>query len=211
MLTDSDAAHAHWQRVYASGDPARASWHQAVPRLSLDLVERTDVGLDAAVIDVGGGSSLLVDHLLDRGYLDVSVLDLSSRAIAHARDRLEARAELVTWLCEDVTAMIPERRYAVWHDRALFHFLGDPVDRALYAAVLYEAVEPGGWVILATHAPDGPTSCSGLPTCRYDGPALAAELGQGFLLVEEHRETHRTPSGGEQRFAWSVFRRSDDF
>jgi hypothetical protein len=124
MLTDSDAAHAHWQRVYASGDPARASWHQAVPRISLELIERTDVGLDGAV--------------------------------------------------------------------------------------LYEAVEPGGWVILATHAPDGPTSCSGLPTCRYDGPALAAELGQGFHLVEEHRETHRTPSGGEQRFAWSVFRRSDD-
>jgi hypothetical protein len=99
----------------------------------------------------------------------------------------------------------------VWHDRALFHFLTDEVDRALYAAVLYEAVEPGGWVILGTFAPDGPRVCSGLETCRYDGRSLSVELGQGFRLVDERPETHRTPSGIEQRFAWSVFRRSEDF
>lgn len=202
----SDAVEAHWQRVYAAPDPASASWHQALPRLSLELIERTGVDPAAAVIDVGGGTSLLVDHLLDRGFLDVTVLDVSARGIALSRERLGARSELATWLCEDVTALIPERQYTIWHDRALFHFLTDPVDRALYAAVLYEAVEPGGWVILGTFAPDGPDVCSGLPACRYDGAALRSELGAGFTLELELRETHRTPSGAEQRFAWALFR-----
>lgn len=210
-MEDQDALQSHWQRVYSTVDLDRASWHQRTPDISVDLIERTDTGLDAAIIDVGGGASLLVDHLLDRGYLDVTVLDVSSRALALARERLDARAEFVSWVCEDVTAMIPERQYAVWHDRALFHFLTDEVDRALYAAVLYEAVSPGGWVIIGTFAPEGPVVCSGLKTCRYDGRALAAELGQGFRLVDERRETHRTPSGAEQLFAWSVFRRSEDF
>jgi hypothetical protein len=151
-----------------------------------------------------------VDHLLERGYLDVTVLDVSSRALGLARERLDARAELVNWLCEDVTALIPERRYAVWHDRALFHFLTDDVDRALYAAVLYEALEPGGWAIFGTYAPDGPTTCSGLETLRYDGRTLAAELGPGFRLEEERRETHHTPGGAEQKYSWAVLRREPD-
>lgn len=211
MVEEPDASQSHWQRVYSSKDPERASWHQPSPHTSVDLIEAAEKSRDSAVIDVGGGASVLVDRLLDLGYLDVTVLDVSSRALALARERLDARAEFVKWICEDVTAMIPERQYAVWHDRAMFHFLTDEIDRALYTAVLYEAVEPGGWVILGTFAPDGPEACSGLETCSYDGPGLAAELGNGFRLVDERRETHTTPAGVEQRFAWSVFRRSDDF
>ena len=205
---DSNPVESHWQRVHSSADPAAASWHQAVPRMSIDLIGQTGVDVAAPILDAGGGSSLLVDHLLDQGFLDVTVLDLSANAIDLARKRLEARAEMANWICGDVTSMIPERTYSVWHDRALFHFLTDPVDRALYAAVLYEAVESDGWIILGTFAPDGPEACSGLPACRYDGSSLGQELGTGFVLEAEHRETHRTPAGVEQRFAWSVFRRS---
>lgn len=209
MTDESSAVEAHWQRVYGTKDPTRATWYQEVPRYSIDLIERTGVDPISPIIDAGGGASPLVDHLIERGYTDLTVLDVSSAALGHARDRLGERASGVDWICEDVTAMIPDRRYAVWHDRAVFHFLTDPVDRALYAAVLYEAVEPGGWVIIGTFAPDGPDACSGLRCCRYGGEDLAVELGGGFELVEERRELHRSPDGVEQRFAWSVFRRPD--
>lgn len=204
---DADALEDHWQRLWTRKAPDQVTWFQPVPAVSLDLVER--IGLDPLdpIIDAGAGASLFVDRLLDLGFADVTVLDVSSKAIALAKERLGERSHDVTWLCEDITSWIPDRCFRLWHDRAVFHFLTDPVDRALYAAVLYEALEPGGYAAIGTFAPEGPSKCSGLPVCRHDAASLQMEFGPAFELVHEERERHVSPGGVEQIFAWSLFRR----
>ena len=158
------------------------------------------------MIDVGGGTSALGERLLDAGYA-VAVLDVSAAALARARSRLGARADAVRWIVADVTADPDLGAHDCWHDRAVFHFLTERADRRRYAALLARSVPSGGHAIIATFAPDGPDKCSGLPVCRYDGPALAAELGHALTLVRETRETHVTPWGKPQSFQYSVFRR----
>ena len=205
-MSDLDAK-AHWEAVYRDRLATDVSWYQREPHLSLRMIDDAGVNHDAAVIDVGGGASVLVDRLIDKGFTDLTVLDVSSRALEQARERLGARADRVAWLVTDVTRYRPERLFDLWHDRAAFHFLTAAEDRARYVAVLDEAVKAGGWVVIAAFAPDGPRQCSGLPIVRYDGPALAAELGPGYRLEDEARETHLTPAGREQRFGFYRFRR----
>lgn len=154
------------------------------------------------MIDVGGGASVLVDTLLAQGYTDLTVLDISRTALAKARERLGANSAQVEWICNDIRAFEPRRGYRLWHDRALFHFLNDPADQARYVEVLQAAVERGGQVIIATFAVGGPERCSGLDIIQYDGRRLMATIGTGFRLLWEGRETHRTPTGANQRFAW---------
>ena len=197
---------AHWEEVYGSRLAVETSWYQAVPETSLALIVRSGVGREAPLIDIGGGASLLVDHLLESGYSDLTVLDVSAAALRQAQQRLGSRAAQVEWLECDVTALEPQRRYALWHDRAAFHFLTDAEDRRRYVAALRRALQPGGQVVIAAFTPDGPTRCSGLDIVRYDAAGLAAELGAGFRLEEECRETHRTPAGREQRFGFYRFR-----
>jgi SAM-dependent methyltransferase len=199
---------AHWDGVYGRLAVDEVSWYQERPASSLRLVARTGKGAAATVIDVGGGASRLVDALLDAGFAQVGVLDVSETALAGARQRLGPRAARVRWIQADVTRWKPDRTWDVWHDRACFHFLVDPRDRAAYRAVLGAAVAPGGQVIIGTFAPDGPERCSGLPVVRYDAAALAAELGPAFRLVETLAEDHRTPSGKIQRFQYSRFERA---
>jgi 2-polyprenyl-3-methyl-5-hydroxy-6-metoxy-1,4-benzoquinol methylase len=182
----------HWEAAYADG-PSEVSWYQPRPEISLELIGATGASLEAAILDVGGGASTLVDCLLDAGRLSVAVLDISASALAQARTRLAARASLVTWFEADVTKFDPPSRFAVWHDRAVFHFLTAPEDRRAYVDTLMRALQPGGDVIIATFAPDGPLKCSGLEIVRYDEASIAAELGAAFVLRESRRETHRTP------------------
>ena len=198
---------AHWERVYRGKQPTETSWYQAEPALSLELIGNGGVGPGDGLIDVGGGASLLVDHLLARGYGDVTVLDLSAEALQHARRRLGPDAQRVAWIVADVTEFVPTRTFALWHDRAAFHFLTDPADRWRYVQVLEAALEPGGQAIIAAFAPDGPERCSGLDIVRYDADTLGAALGGGFRLLEERRESHRTPQGREQRFGFYRFLR----
>lgn len=205
---EDDSLEIHWQRVWSKKDPDQVTWYQPDPAVSLELVERADLEPTAGVIDVGAGASLFVDRLLTSGFTDLTVLDVSSRAIGFVKERLGPAAESVTWLCEDITAWIPDRTFRFWHDRAVFHFLTDPVDRALYAAVLYEALEPGGFAAIGTFAPEGPDRCSGLSVVRHDAASLQAEFGPAFELVHEQRETHVSPGGIRQEFAWSLFRRT---
>jgi SAM-dependent methyltransferase len=197
----------HWEQVYRTRAPEQVSWYQPEARNSLELIRRAGPDCAAAIIDIGGGASTLVDSLVDADYRDVTVLDLAPDALAIARARLGARADSVHWMTADILAAeLPAARYDIWHDRAAFHFLTNPDDRARYVAQLRHALRPGGYLVMATFALDGPPRCSGLDVIRYSAESLADELGSGFELVESVREEHRTPSGAIQRFQYSLLR-----
>jgi len=195
----------HWQEVYTGKAVHETSWHQANPVTSLSLIETATAGPAASLIDVGGGASLLVDHLLKAGYRDLTVLDIAQAALAQARRRLGPKADAVEWIESDVTEFEPGRTWTIWHDRAAFHFLTGAADRRRYVKVLNRALADGGQAIIAAFALDGPSRCSGLDVVRYDAASLAAELGAGFVLQEERFEVHWTPAGREQRFGFYRF------
>lgn len=197
----------HWETVYSTKAENEVSWFQDDPAPSLELIDRVQPAPDAAVVDIGGGASRLVDRLLARGFRDVTVLDISASALDVAKARLGARARDVQWIVADVTAWQPARRFDLWHDRAAFHFLVDPADRAAYVACLTQALAPGGHAIIATFAEDGPEKCSGLPVNRYDPDGLAKELGGAFALVDSRRHDHSTPWNSNQRFRFSMFQK----
>lgn len=202
-------AKAHWEKIYHEKDPtADVSWHQAHPANSLRLIAAAGLAKDEAIIDVGGGASVLAGCLLDAGFQVVAVLDISAAALAHARHRLGPRAQAVSWIEADATTFEPPRAFHLWHDRAVFHFLTDASARRGYVRALKRTVVPGGHVIMATFATDGPSQCSGLEVVRYDAGSLGAELGAEFRLVEQCRERHVTPWQTEQRFAWFRFQRN---
>jgi len=207
-MTTAMGRREHWDGVFDGTDDADVSWFQAVPDASLELVDACGLPPDAALIDVGAGSSRMVDHLLDRGYQDVTVLDVSQAGLERSRARLGPRAGDVHWIVADVTRFEPARRYRLWHDRAVFHFLTDGADRLLYRSVAEAALAPGGWMILAAFAPHGPTRCSGLEVQRHDGASMAAALGASFTLVDERVVDHHTPSGAVQPFTFARFQRS---
>jgi 2-polyprenyl-3-methyl-5-hydroxy-6-metoxy-1,4-benzoquinol methylase len=193
----------HWEKVYRTKHPSEVSWYRPHLDVSLQLIEEAARNRDAHVIDVGGGESTLVDDLLARGYRNLSVLDVSSTALAVANERLGDKADQVNWLCADVTTFAFARHeYDVWHDRAVFHFLTDVRDRAAYVRQVAHAVKPGGHVIVATFGPEGPTKCSGLDVVRYDPSALHNEFGPSFQLVKHLTELHRTPAGSIQQFTY---------
>lgn len=197
----------HWDDVYQGRAPELMTWHQANPALSLSFVAASGLGPDAAIVDVGGGSSLLVDHLLDQGYTNLTVIDLSSIATGYAHQRLGDRADKVTWVEEDILKHRFETTFDVWHDRAVFHFLIDPADRERYVARLSDAVPIGGHVIVATFGLDGPAMCSGLAVQRYGPESLSQTLGPDFEAVNFEEETHHTPTGTTQQFLYGHFQR----
>ena len=197
----------HWDRIYRSKAPTEVSWYQPEARLSLELIHRVAPELDASVLDVGGGASTLADGLLSAGYRDVTVLDVAPAALARAEERLGERAAQVRWIVADVLdAPLPAASCAVWHDRAVFHFLTDARDRARYVAQVERVVRPGGHVIVASFGPEGPTRCSGLEVVRYSPDGMHAEFGASFRLLESMREDHRTPSGRMQAFVYCLCR-----
>ncbi len=200
----------HWERVYETKMPDSVSWFQEYADQSLRLIHHTGLGMDASIVDVGGGASVLVDGLVAEGYSDVTVLDLSSHALAIARHRLGGHADTVHWMEGDVTqAEFPPHRFDIWHDRAVFHFLTDPADRHAYVERVMKAVRPGGHVIIATFAEDGPDKCSGLPVMRYKPESLHAEFGDAFLLIGHENEAHHTPSGTVQQFVYCYCRKGN--
>jgi 2-polyprenyl-3-methyl-5-hydroxy-6-metoxy-1,4-benzoquinol methylase len=199
---------AHWENVYSTKGENEVSWFQESPAPSLELIELAKPTSDAAIVDIGGGASRLVDELLAHGLRNLTVLDLSEAALAAAKVRLGYKAAQVQWVVADVTKWYSTRVFDIWHDRAAFHFLTDPADHAAYVACLDKAIKPGGSVIIGTFALDGPEKCSGLSITRYDAASLGEVLGSGFELVHTRRHEHATPWAAIQRFQFSVFRRA---
>lgn len=196
----------YWEHVYQGRKVNEVSWYQEYPELSLQLIDASGIGSADAILDVGGGASVLVDHLLLQGFSRVAVLDISALALECARKRLSDQADRVEWIEADVTNFEPPHPFALWHDRAVFHFLTEAGDRQRYIEVLKKALDGGGFLILATFSLDGPQMCSGLPVERYDVDKMQATLGPAFRLLEYRPELHTTPSGGEQRFIYALFR-----
>ena len=195
----------HWEQVYRQKSDETLSWFQPRPEISLDLIHAVGLRKTEALIDVGGGASRLVDQLLAEGYTDLTVLDIAQQALITARTRLGNSASQVHWIAADLTAWQPGRSYRLWHDRAVFHFLTDPVERAAYRKNLEAALAPGGTAIIASFALEGPERCSGLPVQRYSPQTLAAELGSGFRLLQHRHDAHHTPADRIQQFQYSVF------
>jgi len=205
---ESQGGRAHWDQVHESKSPQEVSWIQEHPKLSLALIERAGIGLGAPILDVGGGVSHLVDHLLERGHSSISVLDISEAALDHTRRRLGPRAQQVNFIVGDALEVELPLGLRLWHDRAVFHFLTTPEARARYAKRLGRCVAPGGYALMATFAEDGPERCSGLPVMRFSADALHAELGlEAFERLETRQEVHHTPAGREQRFQYLLLRR----
>ena len=195
---------AHWNGIYAQRSPEEVSWYQADPRTSLALIAACNIAKNAAIVDVGGGASRLVDALLDLGMTNLTVLDIATAALDAARARLGAQAGAVHWVVSDVleAKLAPQD---LWHDRAAFHFLTDPAERLRYRSLLLDTVPPKGHVIIATFAADGPERCSGLPVQRYSTDSLCEEFGDGLSLVQAVTEDHGTPGGEQQRFLFGRF------
>ncbi len=195
----------HWDQIFSEGDEQR-SWYERRPDRSLDAIRRVRRA-DAAIIDVGGGSSRLASELLHAGFDDITVLDLSTTGLDLARKRLGRDANRVRWIADDLLAWTPDRHYTVWHDRALLHFFTDPRDRTAYARKLREALAPDGHVIIATFAPDGPDHCSGQPVHRYATNDILGLLGDDFALLDTDHDIHHTPSGTPQAFTHVIAHR----
>src|ERR1700724_735035 len=203
----SESRQAQWEGVYTKKGENEVSWFQENPAPSLELIAQVGATPASALIDIGGGASRLVDNLVDRGFEDVTVLDLSEAALEVAKGRLGGLAARVHWIVADATVWEPLKAYDIWHDRAAFHFLTEERERAAYVARLERALKVGGHAIIATFALDGPERCSGLAVVRYDPARLGQTLGRTFRLVDTRQHAHATPCGSNQSFQFSVFRR----
>lgn len=199
---------AHWENVYQTKGRDEVSWFAEHLDTSLRLITRNSGGKEAAIIDVGGGNSNLVDDLLEKGFTNLSTLDISAKALNDSKERLGKRADRVNWIAADIiNAELPHDHFDVWHDRAVFHFQTANADRQKYIECVKRSVRPGGHVIIASFSLDGPMKCSGLEVVRYSPESLGAEFGMSFELVETTSETHKTPFGTEQDFIYCVFRK----
>ena len=202
----SEDRHAHWEHVYSKKGENEVSWFEKNPALSLELIAQVGATAASPIIDIGGGASRLVDNLLQRGFENITVLDLSETALESAKARLGTDAARVHWVVADVTTWQPLKIYQIWHDRAAFHFLVNQGDRVAYVARLRQALKVGGYAIISTFALDGPERCSGLQITRYDPASLGETLRCGFEFVGSRQHIHATPWGTEQSFQCSVFR-----
>lgn len=199
--------HDHWEAIYGAKASQDVSWYRPHLDRSLKFINQAGLSPDAAIIDVGGGASTLVDDLLARGYCNVTVLDLSETAITQARTRLGTTADRVTWIVGDVTRLeLPEQRYEFWHDRAVFHFLTEQEDRERYISKVRHTLKPGGHIVVATFGPDGPERCSGLPVARYSPEGIHGQFGNQFAKIGSDGELHHTPWGSEQEFVYCYCR-----
>ena len=206
--TVSSQREAHWQQVYTQKSTEQVSWYRPHLDRSLALIAAAGLHPAARIVDVGAGASTLVDDLLDRGFTDIAVVDVASAALEAAQARLGARALGVRWIAGDITTpLLEDSSVDLWHDRAVLHFLTDPAERSAYLSQLQRCVRPGGHVLLATFAPDGPERCSDLPVVRYTSAELAALLGPDFETIAESREVHRTPRGSSQAFSYALCQR----
>ncbi|MBW1841721.1 MAG: class I SAM-dependent methyltransferase [Deltaproteobacteria bacterium] len=196
---------AHWERVYKKKLPTEVGWYQEHPEMSLKLISATGVDVDGSIIDVGGGTSMLPGLLVDQGYRKLTVLDISANAIAKAKRQLGEKSKQIMWIEADVTSFSFTEKFDIWHDRAVFHFLTDALDRKKYVNSVNQALKPGGDLIVSTFGLNAPSKCSGLNVTRYSPETLHKEFGDNFDLIEVSKEVHLTPSRVQQPFIWCRF------
>ena len=201
----------HWENVYQTKEVDQVSWYRDHLENSLQMILNTNVSKDAAIIDVGGGSSTLVDDLLQHGFADVSVLDISGKALENSKTRLGQQSESVEWIEADITQVsLPENHYDVWHDRAVFHFLTDENDRKRYVELVKKSLKVGGHIIVASFGLNGPKKCSGLDVVQYSPDSMHDEFGKSFELVKSISETHKTPFNTSQEFIYCYCRLTEN-
>lgn len=197
----------HWENVYGTNADHQVSWYQEVPETSINLIKELNLNKEAAIIDVGGGNSNLTAHLLKQGFNDLTVLDISAKALERTRGKMGSEAARVNWIVSDVLAFEPERKYDLWHDRATFHFLTRADDVAGYIARVCQAIKPGGYLVLGTFSKSGPEKCSGLNITQYSADELQQLFGEHFTMVNSLDAVHQTPFNTEQEFVFAVFRK----
>jgi len=199
----------HWEHIYGTKDAAQVSWFKPHLDQSVELITGLALNKDAPIIDIGGGASTLVDDLLNSGFTDITVLDISEGALRVSKNRLADRSRLIQWVAADITqADLPGERFALWHDRAVFHFLTQPSDRKKYIRLLGSSLQPKGYAAVATFSLEGPPKCSGLEVVRYSPSSLHAELGKGFRLISSVTEDHSTPFETVQKFVYCLFQKN---
>lgn len=197
---------AHWDEIFTLKSDDEMSWFQTTPTMSLELLSKWS-SPDDALIDVGAGNARLIDHLVERGWREVTLLDVSAEALARVRERLSGATTTITYVASDIRRWQPERQYRAWHDRAVFHFLTEEADQRRYVRTAAQALEPGAILIIATFSASGPTHCSGLPVARHDPDELVQRFASDFELVASQFEEHTTPFHTVQSFSWVVLRR----
>ncbi len=199
----------HWEEIYASRPADEVGWYRPHLQTSITWISELGLSLDAPIIDVGGGASTLVDDLLGLGYKSLTVLDLAEQAIAVTKERLGESAKSVTWLHADITEItLPQNRYLLWHDRAVFHFLLEHGEQQNYINAMLRAIRPNGYFIIGVFGPEAPAQCSGLPVQRYTPELLCEKFAPEFELLRQQNEIHETPSGVEQAYVYCLFRRT---
>lgn len=199
----------HWEKVYTTKPPTGVSWYQPVPQVSLDFIRELGITKNAAIIDVGGGDSYLADHLLEAGFTDITVLDISEAAINRARLRLGQKAGLINWVVADITQFVPDRKFDCWHDRAAFHFLTSKEEIKKYLAIANDALSAEGKIVIATFSESGPSTCSGLPVKQYSEDSLAAMIRKWFRKIRCIHTDHITPFNTIQNFLFCSFKKSN--
>ena len=200
--------HQHWQKIYTEKDSTQVSWYQPIPRESLNWIGKLNLGKEAKILDVGGGDSRLVDHLLAEGFQHLSVLDISAQALGHSKKRMGNDASKIEWIQSNILDYSPAHKLDLWHDRAAFHFLKEPTEINAYAEIAASGIKSKSYLLLATFSDSGPLKCSGLEIQRYNEQDLAARFSAYFKMIEHQRLLHETPSGAKQEFLFALFQRS---
>lgn len=208
MNTEKFDRHEHWEKIYKTKPLTEVSWYQPDPKTSLEFVKQFNLPLDAKIIDVGGGDSFLVDRLLELGYRDLTVLDISETAVKRAKERLGAKAESVKWIVADAAEFIPGRKYDFWHDRAAFHFLTTEDEINSYIDTVQKSINPEGVLVIGTFSESGPTKCSGINIKQYSESSMTRILEKYFEKIKCITVDHKTPGGSTQSFVFCSFRRS---
>lgn len=204
---NSSERKAHWEDIYQTKKPDEVSWYQPVPQTSLNLIEKLQTDKEARILDVGGGDSYLSDYLLKAGYGNLSVLDISSEALARAAKRHGEHARQIEYFQADIIDYQPAHKIDIWHDRAALHFLTSDEEVSKYTDIIMESISPGGYVIIGVFSDEGPTKCSGIEIRQYNEESMLGLLGDGFDVVETFRSDHKTPFDTQQNFIFSVYRR----
>lgn len=197
----------HWEKVYTSKEDNEVSWYQDIPRTSIEVVKKTANGQSNSIIDIGGGNSNLASELMNLKFLDISVLDISEASLNRTKEKLGEKAKNINWYVSDVLGFEPTKKFDIWHDRAVFHFVTGQTDKTAYVQKIKNSLKENGTLILATFSKEGPTKCSGLEICQYDKDSLIPLFGKDFDLVDLFKEEHTTPFNTTQNFIYTVWKK----